>query len=122
VEFRIGVRTNSGIGLRGRYELQIADDFDRPPSIRGTGAILDRIAPTMNAVDLPGEWQAMDVRLVGRQVTVVLNGVKVVDKQTIDGLTAIATSASEGDPGPIVIQGDRGPIEIRRILVYPLTK
>jgi 3-keto-disaccharide hydrolase len=122
VEFRIGVRTNSGIGLRGRYELQIADDFDRPPSIRGTGSIFDRIAPTMNAGDLPGEWQGLDARLVGRQVTVVLNGVKVVDKQTIDGLTAIAASANEGDPGPIVVQGDRGPIEIRRILVYPLIK
>jgi hypothetical protein len=121
-EFRIGVRTNSGIGLRGRYEVQIADDFDRPPSIRGTGAIFDRVAPTMNAGDLPGEWQGLDVRLVGRQVTVALNGVKVIDKQSIDGLTAIAMTANESDPGPIVIQGDRGPIEIRRIVVYPLTK
>ena len=121
VEFRVGPRTNSGLGLRGRYELQIADDFDRPPSIRGSGAIFDRIAPTMNASDLAGEWQTFDVRLVGRQVTVVLNGVKVIDKQTIDGLTAIAMNANEAEPGPITIQGDRGPIEIRRIIVYPLT-
>jgi len=121
-EFRIGSRSNSGFGLRGRYELQILDDFDRPPSIRGSGAIFDRIAPTMNASDVPGDWQTFDVRLVGRQVTVVLNGVKVIDKQTIDGLTAIALSANEADPGPITIQGDRGPIEIRRMIVYPLTK
>jgi hypothetical protein len=76
----------------------------------------------MNAGDLPGEWQGLDVRLVGRQVTVALNGVKVIDKQSIDGLTAIAMTANESDPGPIVIQGDRGPIEIRRIVIYPLTK
>jgi hypothetical protein len=121
-EFRIGPRSNSGIGLRGRYELQIVDDFDRPPSIHGSGAIFDRIAPTMNAGDLPGEWQSIDVRLVGRQVTIVLNGVKVIDKQTIDGLTAIAMSANEAEPGPITIQGDRGPIEIRKMIAYPLTK
>jgi hypothetical protein len=121
-EFRIGTRSNSGIGLRGRYELQIVDDFDRPPSIHGSGAIFDRIAPTMNATDLPGEWQSLDVRLVGRQVTVVLNGIKVIDKQMIDGLTAIAMSANEAEPGPITIQGDRGPIEIRKMTVYPLAK
>ena len=122
VEFRIGPRSSSGFGLRGRYEVQIADDFDRPPSVRGSGAIFDRIAPTMNASDLPGEWQTFDIRLVGRQVTVVLNGIKVIDKQNIDGLTPIAINANEADPGPIVIQGDRGPIEIRRIIVFPLTK
>jgi len=121
-EFRTGLRSSSGIALRGRYEIQIADDFDRPPSVHGSGAIYSRIAPAMNASDLPGEWQALDVRLVGRQVTVMLNGIRVIDKQTIEGLTAIAIDANEADPGPILLQGDHGPIEFRKILLYTLTK
>jgi len=122
VEFMIGARTNSGIGLRGRYELQLVDDFYRPPSMRSSGAIYDRIAPSTNAIDLPGEWQSCDIRLVGRQVTVVLNGVKVMDKQTIEGLTGEAIDANEGDPGPIVLKGDRGPVEFRKVILFPLTK
>jgi hypothetical protein len=121
-EFRIGTHSNSGIALRGRYELQIVDDFDRPPSPRSTGAIYGWIAPTTNASDLPGEWQTFDVRLVGRQVSVVLNGVKIIDRQTIDGLTAMAFDPMEGDPGPIGLQGDLGPVEFRKIVVSPLVK
>ena len=122
VEFRAGPRSNSGIGLRGRYEVQIVDDFDRPSSIRGSGSLYDRIAPSMNASDLPGEWQTFDIRLVGRQVSVVLNGMRVIEKQTIDGLTGIAIDANEADPGPIILQGDHGPVEFRKIIVSPLTK
>ena len=81
-EYRIEPHTNSGIGLRGRYEVQIADDADRPSSIRGTGAILGRIAPTLNAEKSAGEWQMLAVRLVGREVTVVLNGIRVINRQT----------------------------------------
>lgn len=122
VEYRVGLHTNSGIGLRGRYEAQIGDDADRPVSNHGSGAILGRIAPTLNAARQPGEWQTMTIRLVGRQVTVMLNGVRVIDKQTIEGPTAIAMDTSEADPGPILLQGDRGPVAFRKIVVYPLTK
>ena len=122
VEFRVGPRGNSGISLRGRYEVRLADDADRPPSNRGTAAILSRIAPTSNAARLAGEWQTLTARLVGRQVTIVLNGVRVIDKQTIDGLTANALDANEADPGPIVLQGDRGAVEFRKVVVYPLNK
>jgi hypothetical protein len=120
VEFRIQPHSNSGIALRGRYEVQIVDDFDKAPSKSGSGAILGRIAPTLNAIYPPGEWQTLSVRLVGRQVTVVLNGIRVVDKQTIEGPTAIALDANESEPGPILLQGDRGPVEFRKITVYPL--
>ena len=121
-EYRIGARANSGIALRGRYEVQIADDIDRPPSNRGSGAILGRIAPSANISRLPGEWQTLTVRLVGRQVTVMLNGVRVIDHQTIEGPTAIALDANEGDPGPILLQCDRGSVEFRKIVVHPLLK
>src|SRR5260370_31450305 len=98
----------------------MADDADKPLSNRSSGVILSRIARVLNAGKPAGEWQTLAVRLVGRQVTIVLNGVRVIDKQSIDGPTAIALDANESDPGPILLQGDRGPIEFRKIVVYPL--
>jgi len=121
VEYRIGAGGNSGIGLRGRYEVQIVDDAGKPPSVHGNGALYDRIAPMVNASKDPGEWQAFDIRLVGRQVTVYLNGIRLIDRQTIDGLTAIAMDANEAEPGPILLQGDLGIVEFRKIVLYPLT-
>jgi hypothetical protein len=121
-EYRIEPHTNSGMALRGRYEVQIADDADRPSSNRGTGAILGRIAPTLNAEKPAGEWQMLAIRLVGRDVTVVLNGIRVINRQSIDGPTSIAIDSNEGEPGPILLQGNRGTVEFRRIVVYPLTK
>jgi len=59
---------------------------------------------------------------VGRQVTVVLNGKKVIDKGVIEGLTAIASDANEGQPGPLILQGDHGPVDFRAIVLTPLTK
>ena len=61
-------------------------------------------------------------RLVGRQVTVVLNDRKIIDKQTIEGLTAIASDPDEGKPGPFILQGDHGPVEFSNIVVTPLTR
>ena len=121
-EYRIEPHSNSGIGLRGRYELQIADDADRPPSNRTTASILGRIAPTLNAERQSGEWQMLAARLVGREVTVILNGIRVINRQSIDGPTAIALDSNEGEAGPILLQGTRGSVEFRRIVVYPLYK
>ncbi len=121
-EYRMEPHSNSGIGLRGRYEVQIADDADRPSSNRGTGAILGRIAPTLNAEKQAGEWQMLGIRLVGREVTVVLNGIRVINRQSIDGPTGIALDTNEGEPGPILLQGNRGSVEFRRMVVYPLVK
>ncbi len=122
LEYLISPHGNSGIGLRGRYELQILDDFGDPPSRHSNGAIYGRIAPKTNASKPAGEWQIFDVRLIGRQVSVSLNGVKIIEKTPIDGLTAIAIDSNEADPGPIVLQGDHGTVEFRRIIVYPLVK
>jgi len=59
---------------------------------------------------------------VGRTVTVVLNDQKVIDRQEIEGLTAIAGNADEGQPGPIILQGDHGPVEFRNIVLTPLVR
>jgi hypothetical protein len=122
MEFRLAGRTNSGVVLRGRYEVQLIDDFDRAPGPLSSGSIVGRIPPNMNAADFPGVWQSFDVRLVGRQVTVALNEITVINRQIIEGPTVVALDVNEADPGPIVLQGDRGVIEIRKLVVYPLTK
>ena len=69
----------------------------------------------MNASKKAGEWQTMDITLIGRVVTVVLNGERIIDRQTIPGITGGAIDSSEGEPGPILLQGDHGPIEFRKV-------
>lgn len=119
-EYRVSEGGNSGIGLRGRYEVQIHDDFGTEPSIHGNGAIYSRIKPSTLASRVHTEWQTLDVRLVGRIVTVTLNGITIIDRQVIEGITAMARDADESAPGAILLQGDHGPIEFRRIVVIPL--
>jgi hypothetical protein len=122
VEFRLGPHSNSGIGLRARYEVQILEDYGHKPGTHQNGALYSRIAPSVNASRPAGEWQTYDIRLVGRQVTVVLNGKTVIDKGEIEGLTAIASDAHEGEPGPFILQGDHGPVDFREVVVTPLVK
>jgi len=122
LEFRVGARSNSGVALRNRYEIQILEDNGRPPNTHSSGSLYSRIAPSENASKPAGEWQTYDIRLVGRQVTIVYNGKKVLDKGIIEGLTAMAHDADEALPGPISLQGDHGPVEFRKITVTPLTK
>jgi len=122
LEYRVGARSNSGIGLRGRYEIQILEDYGRPPDTHSNGALYSRIAPSVNASKPAGEWQTYDIRLVGRQVTVTLNGKTVIDKGEIEGLTAVASDANEAEPGPIILQGDHGPVDFRNVVLTPLVQ
>jgi hypothetical protein len=122
VEYRVGAHSNSGIGLRGRYEVQILEDYGNPAGLHSNGALYSRIAPAENASKPAGEWQTYDIRLVGREVTVVLNGKKLLEKAVIEGLTAIANNADEARPGPILLQGDHGPVDFRAIVLTPLVK
>lgn len=122
VDFRIVAHSNSGIGLRGRYEIQILEDYGQPPNTHGAAALYSRIAPSVNASKPAGEWQSYDIRLVGRQLTVVHNGTKVLDKVEVEGLTAIANNPDEAQPGPFIVQGDHSYVEIRSFVVTPLHK
>jgi hypothetical protein len=122
VDFRIVEHSNSGIGLRGRYEIQILDDYGNPPNTHGAAALYSRVAPKVNASRKPGEWQSYDIRLVGRTLTVVHNGTKVLDKVEVEGLTAIANNADEAEPGPFIVQGDHSYVEIKNFVVTPLVK
>lgn len=122
IEFRIVQNSNSGIGLRGRYEIQILEDYGKPPQTHGAAALYSRVAPSENASKPAGEWQSYDIRLVGRDLTVVHNGKKVLDHVHVDGPTAIAEDSNESEPGPFIIQGDHSYVEIRKFTVTPLTK
>ena len=94
-EFRLPQTMNSGISLRGRYELQLLGDFGQAPDAHGNGAIYSRIRPSVNASRPGNEWQTLDVRLIGREVTVVLNALKIIDRQRIEGPCGLALDAHE---------------------------
>jgi Domain of Unknown Function (DUF1080). len=117
IEFRYPKESNSGIYLRGRYELQIEDNYGQQPSKDFLGSIYGFIVPSEMAAKPAGEWQSYDVTLIGRQVTVVANGKTIICNQQIPGITGGALDSREGEPGPILIQGDHGPIEYRNIII-----
>ncbi len=119
IEFRYPEGSNSGIYLRGRYEVQITDDYGLEPNKNLIGGIYGFIAPSVNAVKPANEWQIMDITLVGRMVTVVLNGTEVISNRRIPGITGGALDSNESEPGPVKIQGDHGPIEFRKFVVTP---
>ncbi|MBI4890537.1 MAG: DUF1080 domain-containing protein, partial [Acidobacteria bacterium] len=121
VEYRYAKGSNSGIGLRGRYEVQIADNYGQPPDAHGNGALYSRIVPSVNASKAPDEWQVLNIRLIGRELTVTLNGTVIINHKQIEGPTAITTDPNEDKPGPLVLQGDHGPIEFRSIEVTELS-
>jgi hypothetical protein len=115
VEFRYPKGSNSGVYLRGRHEVQIEDNFGMDPDLLRFGAVYGFIAPSEMAAKPPGEWQTYDITLVGRMVTVVANGKSIIFDREIPGITGGALDSDEGTPGPLMLQGDHGPIEYRNI-------
>ncbi len=118
-EFRYPAGSNSGIYLRGRYEVQIEDDYGEEPDSHRIGGVYGFLTPSVNAAKKAGEWQTLDITLVGRTATVLLNGERVIDRQVIPGVTGGALDSDEGSPGPILLQGDHGPIDFRRVTLTP---
>nr|WP_298789674.1 DUF1080 domain-containing protein [uncultured Allomuricauda sp.] len=120
VEFRYPEGSNSGIYLRGRYEVQIADNKGLEPSDIYFSGIYGFLEPNENTAKNPDEWQSYDITLLGRRVTIVANGKTVISGQTIPGITGGALDSKEGEPGPLMIQGDHGPVEFRKFEVIPI--
>ena len=120
VEFNIDKHSNSGVYLRGRYEIQILDNEDAKMALdsHGCGALYSRVAPKLDATKPAGEWQSYDITFVGRQLQVVLNGQEVVST-IVDGITGGALDPFEGEPGPLMLQGDHGKVRFRNIVVTP---
>ena len=119
IEFRYPKESNSGVYLRGRYEVQVIDSKGLEPSNVLLGGIYGFLTPSEMVAKAPGEWQTYDITLVGRMVTVVANGKTIICNQEIPGITGGAIDSNEGEPGPILLQGDHGPVDYRNIIITP---
>jgi Domain of Unknown Function (DUF1080) len=119
VDFNCPNDGNSGVYLRGRYEVQVA--YEKPgvnDRFHDLGSIYGFLAPSTDLPPRPGQWESFDVTLVGRMVTVIRNGVKTIDNQEIPGITGGALDSREADPGPLYIQGDHtGGMKYRNITI-----
>jgi len=122
LEVRTQAGSNSGVYLRGIYEVQIAETYGKPVDSHNMGAIYSRITPTVAAEKPIGEWQTLDITLVYRHVTVILNGKKIIDNQPLLGCTGGALTSDEFKPGPIYLQGDHTNIDYRNIVLRPVVK
>lgn len=117
IEFKYPEHSNSGIFLRGRYEVQVEDDYGKHTNSHYIGGVYGFLEPNENAAKPAGEWQTYDITLIGRRVTIVLNGKSVITDALIPGITGGALDSDEAAPGPILLQGDHGPVEYRNITI-----
>lgn len=122
LEVSVPAKSNSGVYLRGLYEVQVLDSHGKPLDSHNMGALYSRITPTMGAEKPAGEWQTLDLTLVDRHVTVVLNGKRIIDNQPLLGCTGGALFSDESRPGPIMLQGDHGPVSYRNLVLKPVVR
>lgn len=122
LEVNVPKGSNSGVYLRGIYEIQVHDSFGKPLDSHNMGALYSRITPSVAAEKPAGEWQTLEMTLVDRHVTVVLNGKTIIDNQPVLGCTGGAMWSDEFRPGPIFLQGDHGPVAYRNIVLKPVLK
>jgi hypothetical protein len=113
---------NSGIYLRGIYEVQVSDTHGRSLDSHHMGGIYSRITPTVSAEKPAGQWQSYDITLVDRHVTVVLNGKRIIDNQPLLGCTGGALWSDQFRPGPIYLQGDHTGVIYRNIVIRPVVQ
>ncbi|RMG26537.1 MAG: DUF1080 domain-containing protein [Bacteroidetes bacterium] len=122
LEVNVPSGNNSGIYLRGMYEIQVYDSYGKPLDSHNMGAVYSRITPTVAAEKPAGQWQSFDITLCDRHITVILNGVKIIDNQPVYGPTGGAIIADVFAPGPIFLQGDHGKVSYRNIVLTPIIK
>jgi hypothetical protein len=122
LEFRVPENGNSGVYLRGIYEVQVANSYGRRNDPHNCGALYSRITPSENASKPPGEWQTFDITLVDRHLTVVHNDKKIIDNQPVLGCTGGALWSDESRPGPIYLQGDHTDVNYRNMVLRPVVK
>ncbi|QGY46907.1 DUF1080 domain-containing protein [Maribellus comscasis] len=122
LEVNIPEHNNSGVYLRGMYEIQVFDSYGKPLDSHNMGALYSRVTPSVNAEKPAGQWQTLDITLCDRHVTVVLNGTTIIDNQPAYGPTGGAIIADVFKPGPIYLQGDHGKVSYRNIVLTPIVK
>ncbi len=121
-EVRTQEGSNSGIYLRGIYEVQVMESFGKPLDSHHMGALYSRITPSVNAEKPVGEWQTLDITLVDRHLTVILNDKTIIDNQPVLGCTGGAMTSDEFKPGPIYLQGDHTNVDYRNMVLRPVVK
>ncbi len=127
-EYQVPKNGNSGVFLRGQYEIQVIDDYGHPadkPKDWGNGGVYGQKAPSKNMSKPAGEWQSCYAKMVGKKITVYINGEKVIDEFSPPRPTHLygELKIKEGAPeGPIVLQGDHQPIKYRYVMVKPIEK
>jgi len=120
LQFKLGPDSNSGVYLRGRYELQIENESAGEPPSHHTGGIYGFLAPHPELPRTTDKWQTYDITLVGRRVTVAQNGMTVINNKEIPGITGGAVNSDEAAPGPIYLQGsEKGHVSFRDIVITP---
>jgi hypothetical protein len=120
LEFNCGKDANSGVYLRGRYEVQIETESQSEPDSHHTGGVYGFLAPSPEQVRTPDVWQTFDITLIGRRVSVVLNGHTVIDNEEIPGITGGALNSHEALAAPIYLQGtEKGHVAFRNIVLTP---
>jgi hypothetical protein len=119
LEFKLVENSNSGVYIRGRHEVQVLDDYGKPADSHGMGGLYGFLTPKLNATKKAGEWQTFEITVLGRQLTVVLNGQTLLDKAEMPGITGGALDSNEGAPGPIMLQGDHGKVWYRNLVLTP---
>ena len=117
VEVRYPKGSNSGIYLRGRYEVQVEDNYGNDPESILFGGIYGFLTPNQMAAKPAGEWQVFDITLIGRRVSIIANEKPIIIDQIIPGITGGALDSKEALPGPIMLQGDHGIVEYRNIYI-----
>ena len=86
-------------------------------------AYYHRSTPTVNASKPAGEWQTVEIILVGNRLSVTHNGQKIHDNVEVTGITGGALDHNESEPGPFMLQGDHeGDVSFRKFVVTPITK
>ncbi len=121
-EVRVLPGCNSGVYLRGIYEIQVLDSYGKPVDMHNMAAYYGRVTPSVAAEKPAGEWQSVDVTLYKRHLTVVLNGTKIIDNVPVTGITGGAMTANEFAPGPLYIQGDHSDADFRNMVLKPIVK
>ena len=121
IEYMVPKDSNSGIYLRGRYEIQILDSLGKTYSYPAeNGALYNQKSPDVEASKPGGEWQTVDITLNGMNLTVFLNEVKIHDNVTIKGPTGGHLGDDNPPKGPLMLQGDHGPVQFRNIRIREL--
>jgi hypothetical protein len=132
VEFMVPKGSNSGIYVMGEYEVQILDSFGKAKVGPGDlGGLYGAAAPKVNASKAPGEWQKFVIDFQaprfqdGKKVQnakfikIVLNDQVIHENVEMKGPTPSGVTGKEAPTGPLMFQGDHGPVAFRTIKITP---